>query len=204
MNRVYYFTLEELLKQENPNYQLLSSASGNKISWSTTMSTYQLEYKYSDTNLATIGEQLMQIVFGEYNDEYIIKKVYNAIFRVDPDSIVFTSDEKRKVFAEFVNIINLTAQRYIPLLQSFEANKTSPLAKLQSTTTSLNRYNDTPQDEGDFANDSHTTNISETSVEVEADSNDIAIRLDQLYRNWRSVLRDWANEFKGLFYVVGA
>lgn len=204
MNRVYYFTLEELLKQENPNYQVLSSASGNKISWSTTMSSYQLEYKYNDTNLATIGEQLMQIVFGEYNDEFIIKKVYNAIFRVDPDSIVFTSDEKRRVFAEFVNIINLTAPRYIPLLQSFEANKTSPLAKLKSTTNSLNRYNDTPQDEGDFANDSHTTNISETSVEVEADSNDIAIRLDQLYRNWRSVLRDWANEFKGLFYVTGA
>ena len=204
MNRVYYFTLEELLKQENPNYQVLSSVSGNKISWSTTMSTYQLEYKYNDTNLATIGEQLMQIVFGEYNDEFIIKKVYNAIFRVDPDTIVFTSDEKRRVFAEFVNIINLTAQRYIPLLQSFEANKASPLAKLKSTTNSLNRYNDTPQDEGDFANDSHTSNISESSVEVEADSNDIAIRLDQLYRNWRSVLRDWANEFKGLFYVTGA
>ena len=204
MNRVYYFTLEELLKQENPNYQVSSSVSGNKISWSTTMSSYQLEYKYSDTNLASLGEQLMQIVFAEYNDEYIIKKVYNAIFRVDPDTIVFTSDEKRRVFAEFVNIINLTAQRYIPLLQSFEANKTSPLAKIQSTTTSLNRYNDTPQDEGDFVNDSHTSNISESSVSVEADSNDIVVRLDQLYRNWRSILRDWANEFKGLFYVTGA
>ena len=62
------------------------------------------------------------------------------------------------------------------------------------------RFNDTPQDSGDFSDDSHTTNITQSSATTEADSGSIMERLDALYRNWRSILVDWTQEFTGIFY----
>ena len=133
---------------------------------------------------------------------FIVFKKLISIF-VDESQVTITASQLKYIWNQFVGMFNLTAPRYIPLLKSYKDNETNPIAQVESTTTGLNRFNDTPQNEGDFANDEHTTTITQNEVKVTADSGSVVERLDALYKNWRSILRDWSNEFRCLFYDGG-
>lgn len=105
------------------------------------------------------------------------------------------------------NIIDMTYERYAPMLVFQRANESDPSPKLESESNGKTRFNDTPQNEAlasneFFNDDKHSTNITASHSSTSVDSGTVAERLDELYKNWKSILRDWTNEFKGLFMEV--
>lgn len=191
-----YFTLGDVVALEDASWFPNSSTD---IQFSTIMTTYGLVIEDSTSAKLSILYQLMRMIYAEYFHIEIYKKII-GIYE-DESSVTLTTSEKKEIWREFVALFNMTAPRYVPLLNSYKTNESSPIAKITSTTNGINRFNDTPQDSGDFATDSHTSTINENEVSVEADSGSVAQRLDELYKNWRSILRDWVYEFRGLFYT---
>jgi hypothetical protein len=198
MNKSVYFTLGEIASLEDDTWYPHTASDFNM---STIMTRYSLVIEDSSTTKLNILYQLMRFIFARFYECSIYKELI-GIYE-DESQIVISNATKKYIWSQFIGMFNLTAPRYIPLLESYKANESSPIAKIKSSTTGVNRFNDTPQDEGDFANDEHTTNISQNNVEVEIDSGSVANRLDELYKNWRSILRDWTNEFRCLFYDGG-
>lgn len=198
MNKSVYFTLGEIASLEDDTWYPHTASDFNM---STIMTRYSLVIEDSSTTKLNILYQLMRFIFARFYECSIYKELI-GIYE-DESQIVISNASKKYIWSQFIGMFNLTAPRYIPLLESYKANESSPIAKIKSSTTGVNRFNDTPQDEGDFANDPHTSNISQNNVEVETDSGSVASRLDELYKNWRSILRDWTNEFRCLFYDGG-
>lgn len=195
MNKVVYFTMADMVHLENASWEPNTSTD---INISTIMTTYGLIIEDTSTEKMSILAQLMRIAYARYYDYFLSKKIVDPY--VNPSSITFTTSEKRLIWSLFINTFNITAPRYIPLLKSYLANESSPIAKIESITTGINKFNDTPQGSGDYSDDTHTTTINQNQVNVAADSGSIVERLDGLYKNWRSVLREWTNEFRCLFY----
>lgn len=191
-----YFTLGDLVALENAGWY---PNTASDIQFATIMTTYGLVIEDSTSDKLSILYQLIRMIYAEYFHEYAVKKIIGLY--EDETNVVLSTSEKKEVWREFVNLFNMTAPRYIPLLKSYKSNEATPLAKITSSTSGINRFNDTPQDSGDFATDSHTSTINENNVTVEADSGSVAQRLDELFKNWRSILKDWTFEFRCLFYT---
>ena len=197
MNKVVYLSLGDIVSLENDTWYPNTS---NDIVISTIMTSYGLVIEDTSASKLSILTQLMRIIFARFYDCDIYKKVIGLY---ENDNVAPSSDERKEIWRRFINQFNITAPRFIPLLEQYKLNESDPIAKLRSESTGQTRFNDTPQDEGDFANDSHTTNITETIASTESDSGSIVERLDALYKNWRSILLEWSNEFKCLFYIGG-
>lgn len=197
-NKSVYFSLGDIAALEDDTWYPNTS---NSLNMSTIMNKYGLVLEDSSNDKVTLFNQLMRIIFDRFYECSVYKKLI-SIF-VDETQVTITASQLKYIWSQFVGMFNLTAPRYIPLLKSYKANEENPIAQVESTTTGLNRFNDTPQNEGDFDSDEHTTNITQNEVKVTADSGSVVERLDALYKNWRSILRDWSNEFRCLFYDGG-
>lgn len=198
MNKAVYFTLGDIVALEDDTWYPNSSSD---INISTIMTTYGLVIEDSTADKITVLTQLMRMVYSRFYDCDVLKIIVN--YFDDEDDVAPTAYQLKNIWREFIGVFNLTAPRYIPLLTQFNAKSSDPIGKIESISNGTTRFNDTPQDGGDFADDEHTTNITATSASTSSDSGSIMERLDSLYRNWRSILKDWTNEFKGLFYVGG-
>lgn len=138
---------------------------------------------------------LIQLVLDTYEEYYIYKKDFYC-FDEEP---VIVSDDEVRVVKRLLTIVNMTMSRYIPLLVAFKKYQDDPTAKIESDSTGMSKFNDTPQNSGDWSGDSYTTNITQSEGHTETDTGSIMERLDATWRNWRSVVRDWVSEFRGLF-----
>ena len=190
-----YFTLGEVVALENDTYAPNTS---HDIDISTIMTTHSLVIEESTTEKMDIFKQLMRMVYARFYHSEVCRKVLEYPYYNDAEAP--NSEERKEVFRSFVNLFNLTAPRFIPLLKQYKANESDPIAKISSTSTGKTRFNDTPQDGGDFDDDEHTSHITQTEAKTESDTGSIVERLDALYKNWREILRDWSSQFKGLFY----
>lgn len=102
-------------------------------------------------------------------------------------------------YKEFYEVYLSTYEKYIVLLDFYAAEKTHLLNRIGSI--SKNKYNDTPQNGGDFDNDEHLSTINTTTVEQ--DVSPLINRLDDISKLYQNVLSDWADEFKHLFIPQG-
>lgn len=195
-NKVVYFTFGDLVAMEFPSWQPNTATDFNM---QTLMTTHSLVIEDSTTDKLNIFNQVMRYNFSRFYDYFLSRKFVDI--HVDESSITYTTAELTAIWRLFINVFNNTAPRYIPLLKSFNSNESTPIAKITSTTTGINKFNDTPQGSGDYSDDTHTTTINKNSVSVQADSGSVAERLDEVYKNWRSILREWTNEFRCLFYT---
>lgn len=96
------------------------------------------------------------------------------------------------------SLYSQTADRYTTLLGLYTAQKTNLMNKVSST--SISRFNDTPQNGGDWSDDQHTSNI--TRNESENDFTPVMDRIKTIQENYRNLVKDWMDEFRGLFFIV--
>ena len=145
-----------------------------------------------------IIDELILLVYQRFFEYYILKKEID-LFENNPS---ITGQDITLVCQRIDNIINMTYERYYPMLKAYRDNASDPIPQIVSETTGATRFNDTPQDGGDYSDDEHTTNITQSVAETKVDSGSLVERLDNLYKNWRDIMRDWTSEFKGLFMEV--
>ena len=150
---------------------LLSAQRGTYVS--TLFNEYLVPYHLFDTIIISPNEypDLKNIKYDTFNREWHIW------------------------FGKFLAIFNRTQSKYIKLITLYEAEANNLMQDIK--TLSINRYNDTPQNSGDFSDDSHTSTINkhETSTPLVTKM----ARLEEIRRYWRDIYEEWAKEFRGIF-----
>lgn len=136
-----------------------------------------------------IYKNLINLVYQVHHNDYAIATTANAV----------TQQEIYEFVYKFCGLIISTEDRYLALLKSYVAAKDKLLAPLKTTSNSSNRFNDTPQNGGDYSGDPFTSAINQIASTTEIDSDTIMGRLRELQGNYRNVLRDWVDEFNKLF-----
>lgn len=158
------------------------------------VAVYTLSEFFTDEMLNDIINALMGIVYNRHANDYIAEvkpsgdegeDFYNAMFQT---------------LNKLINVIDLTIPKYVPLLQQNEKYSTDPVAPIGSETTGRTRFNDTPQNDGYFNDETHATNVSESTSNTQVDSGSIMQRLDEMFKNFRSIILEWSNEFNNLFF----
>ena len=82
--------------------------------------------------------------------------------------------------------------KYTMLIQNLTANKAKLLDDVKSVSTS--RFNDTPQNSGDFSDDQHTSTVTKT--ENSSNVGTMMARLNEIEDNIKQLYIDWSNEFR--------
>ena len=85
-----------------------------------------------------------------------------------------------------------STEKYSLLIQNLENNKNKLLDDVKSVSTS--RFNDTPQNSGDFSDDQHTSTVTKT--ENSSNVGTMMQRLNEIEDNIKQLYIDWSNEFR--------
>ena len=78
------------------------------------------------------------------------------------------------------------------LIQNLNNNKQKLLDDVKSS--SIARFNDTPQNSGDFSDDQHTSNITTTTNSSNVGT--MMQRLNEIEDNIKQLYIDWSDEFR--------
>ena len=202
MHKEIYYTLDEFYEANEGGHW--KNEYGDE-SFTLICGNYNLSFSpigLDDTyvsSLTTIINSLWFAVRQKYYGEYCYLVEYNWEDEIEP----LTETQCKDLLRRFVNIFNLTLPRYLPLLKAYKDNSGDPLKKLSSESNGKTRFNDTPQDDslndGYYSDDDHATNVTASVSTTESDPAALYEQLDHLYKNWRSIARDWLDEFRGLF-----
>lgn len=130
--------------------------------------------------------------------EYVFDISFDKVIYDSNPSTQWSNEEKQEWddatyewIIKLLTIMSQTYERYATLLDFYAAKKSQLLDKVES----LTRFNDTPQDTGEFSDDEHTTHITSTKNDYDT----LMARLDEVDRKYRNLLKDWSNEFECLF-----
>lgn len=168
---------------------------------------------YSDTNLINIIDEFQDInvaLLPINSEDETISLLWQYIYSRYGDMGIFTSDkatltndENKKLFENFfyklINKIAFTQDRYLTLIKLYTQNKNDLLKQISTTSSRVSRFNDTPQDEGVFASDEHTTNLTEDTQTASTDKDSLIIRLAEIQNNFENLYKNWLEEFTDLF-----
>ena len=126
--------------------------------------------------------------------KYIWPRFYQeAIIYVDSDeSEDFIEKFCRTKIGQIMSWWQSSSEKYSLLIQNLEANKTKLLDDVKSSSTS--RFNDTPQNSGDFSDDQHTSTVTKT--ENSSNVGTMMARLNEIEDNIKQLYIDWSNEFR--------
>ena len=111
----------------------------------------------------------------------------------------FSVDKQKNFIAKMITILEMTSPRYLKLLEVYASADEELLSPVEIVSEGLTRFNDTPQDEGDFANDEHTTNLTQDSRTTSNDLDTKMGRIREIESNYNNLLLNWSNEFDSLF-----
>lgn len=148
----------------------------------------------SSQTLDEIFGALMNVIYNRHADDYMFYVLHEDV------EYELTIDDARKAMCPLLNVLELTLPRYVPLFIQNKNYSADPVAKISSVTEGDTRFNDTPQDGGDFNDDEHATNVSHSYSKSEVDSGSIMDRLEALFKNFKSIILEWSNEFNQLFF----
>ena len=186
-----YYTLDdirkslELYKNYNGPFSMLTASSGF-ISF---MNKCLLYSNYSEIE-GTIEDAQGYECFVNY----IWPRFYQeAVIYVDSDEDEdfvkkFARTKVGQIFAWWKS----SMEKYSMLIQNLENNKAKLLDDVKSSSTS--RFNDTPQNSGDFSDDAHTSTVTKT--ENSSNVGTMMARLNEIEDNIKQLYLDWSNEFR--------
>lgn len=100
-------------------------------------------------------------------------------------------NESLDYFGRMYKWLHETKDRYTYLINAYKDQETKLLSQISSKSTT--KFNDTPQDGGNFDTDNHLTNI--TAIETSADVATPIARLKEVKDNLRNLYSEWCNEF---------
>lgn len=147
-----------------------------------------------NTSIQEIINALMTIVYDRHAHDYIFRADYDF-----NESYTLTIVDIRKVMSKIINVINLTAPKYIPLFVQYKDGSQDPIGAIKSTTKGQTQFNDTPQNDGEYDDLDHRTNITASESETSVDVGTLMERLASMYKDFKSIILEWSNEFNQCF-----
>lgn len=181
MERTYY-TLDDIRKaiggayaQGEGPYSLKTKTFSeflNDCLWKTSLS---LRQGTAETNEST--ECFQNYIWPRFYQEFV---VYADLDENEDFVEKFARNKVGQIFAWWT----ASTEKYSLLIQNLEANKTKLLDDVKSA--SISRFNDTPQNSGDFSDDNHTSTITKTENSSNVGTmmqrlNEIEDNIKQLY-----------------------
>ena len=187
MERTYY-TLDDIRIAVNLSPDLkgpyaMQDSLSNFIKYCLQSANYAVRVNINDTTEA-------QICFRDY----IWPRFYQeAIVYVDSDESEdfvekFCETKAGQIMSWWIS----STEKYVLLIQNLENNKTKLLDDVKSS--SIARFNDTPQNSGDFSDDNHTSTVTKT--ENSSNVGTMMSRLNEIEDNIKQLYMDWSNEFR--------
>lgn len=155
------------------------------LEWSSTNEEWQL------TDLAY---KVLQRVISRFAESYCIKVLYNDDYEDE------LSIKVKKFINNLVNVFNNTYEKYEVLYNIYQDNKNTLMRQLSVVSNVVNKFNDTPQDSGNFEDEDHTTNINITNGSTSTDDGTPMTRIDEIDRKLKNLFLRWSNEFRTLFW----
>ena len=172
------------------------------------------------------GLKSRNIQFADYdsdNDEYDLKDYvaqmldefylrYCDYFAAADSSVTDVPEEQTMLdfYAKLFNVLNVTYPKYATIIKFYKNNETKLMDSLNrdytddadSSGTVTSRYNDTPQDGGLFEDDTHTSNVNETSSSSDSGlehketyNNEYMIdRINKIRDNLSNLFTEWENK----------
>lgn len=187
MERTYY-TLDDIRKAVNLSPDLKgpyamqdSSLSGflndclKKVGYNTTIFTETTESNNCFRNYIwpRFYQEVIVYVDSDENEDFVEK---------------FCRTKVGQIMSWWIS----SSDKYILLIQNLENNKAKLLDDVKSS--SIARFNDTPQNSGDFSDDNHTSNITKT--ESSSNVGTMMQRLNEIEDNIKQLYIDWSDEFR--------
>ncbi len=185
----YYWNLKEIIARNKEDYQVNSEDLRTLL-----VSLIQDGFQTSvlDSNFAWTNENYPKVL------DLVIRRFITDCCVVS-DSESYPATQAKNFIAKLVYILEMTTPRYTTLINSYEQSKAKLLNPVIIKTTGINRFNDTPQDQGDFANDPHTTNLTEIDNKTENEADTAMGRIREIEENYKNLLLNWSREFESLF-----
>lgn len=185
----YYWNLKEILARNKEDYQVnsedLRTLLVSLIQAGFQTSVLDNEYDWTNENYPKV----LDLVIRRHITDYCVVS----------DSEAYPATPAKNFLAKLIYVLEMTTPRYTTLINSYEESRENLLNPVIIKTTGINRFNDTPQDEGDFANDSHTTNLTEIENKTENDADTAMGRIREIEENYKNLLLIWSREFESLF-----
>lgn len=140
-----------------------------------------------------VGSELWNYIYLTYRDHIAIitdKQVdWNADrWEVTPD-----------FWKHFWGIWKRTHTYYEKMITLLKDNETKLLAQISSSTESDNRFNNTPDQSGDYSGLDYATTINKNKITTSSDAGTILERLEEVRRRYTDYYEKWAREFNKLF-----
>lgn len=194
----YFYSLEDILlnvKKESSNS--FSTAVYSVLDLEQFLDAYFVGDNLNiDNDIVNIDSEyfnkLWQLVYARYRKHYCIK--------TDEEIKTFTYNVIVSDFwITYLNIWIYTRDKYIKLLSIYKDQEDKLMNQISSESSFVNRFNDTPQDKGDFDSDEYTTNINHGTNTAKTDGATPIARIEEISRAYELVYLRWVNEFDKLF-----
>ena len=110
--------------------------------------------------------------------------------------------EKLMIFVQnLVSILTETYDYYHEVLGAYAAQKAHLLDRVGASSGVTTKYNDTPQEGGDYSSDPYLSSITHVEGTTAEDRDTPMARLHEIETLYRDVLDDWARRFDQLFIL---
>lgn len=183
----YLYTLKEMFEDEFGNENLIGFTP-SMDQYADLWSNFDMNYW---TNNTGTGCQLWDYIWNTYKDHIalITDKEWNRD----------NNQEVIDFWHEFYGIWNRTHKYYEKMISLLKDNETKLLAKVSSLTESDNRFNNTPDQSGDYSGLDYATTINKNKITTSSDAGTILERLEEVRRRYTDYYEKWAREFGKLF-----
>ena len=176
-----YYTLEDIRKEIDMLPQFKGPYTLNSKSFSEFLNAC-----LQKAGFAPHSEILEGTEASKCFHDYIWPRFYQefVIYTDSDESESFVEKFARTKVGQIIAWWISSSEKYVMLIQNLEANKSKLLDDVKSSSTS--RFNDTPQNSGDFSDDQHTSNITKTESSSNVGTmmqrlNEIEDNIKQLY-----------------------
>ena len=143
-----------------------------------------------------------------WNENNTGGRLWEYIWQKNRDHIAFITDkewnpanmeEAKPFWIDFYKIWKSTHVYYEKMISLLKDNETKLLAQVSSLTESDNRFNNTPDQSGDYSGLDYATTINKNKITTSSDAGTILERLEEVRRRYTDYYEKWAREFDKLF-----
>ena len=183
----YLYTLKEMFEDEFGNENLIGFIP-SMDQYADLWNNFDMNYWTNDTG---VGCQLWGYIWNTYKDHIALI--------TDEEWKRENNQEVIDFWHEFYGIWNRTHKYYEKMISLLKDNETKLLAQISSTTESDNRFNNTPDQSGDYSGLDYATTINKNKITTSSDAGTILERLEEVRRRYTDYYEKWSREFGKLF-----
>lgn len=141
----------------------------------------------------TVVKDILTRVYSRYGERYLVG--------IPTEEGKYPNKLKEALLEGAMKLYNRLDSAYAlygKTIEFYQSSIDDLLGKVKSVSTSISRFNDTPQNGGDYSDDEHTTNITQGQSEVSDDAGTLMERLDEIRRLWRNVMEEAVDYVGGI------